>query len=129
MVALAEVVGRLQAWAAEAEVPVMDRELVHKHQQINVFISRVEQVGAEHPDDFIAQLALDRQHPFFFEHPLDHFPGLMLVEAGRQLGTAVAHLVYGAPRDTVFVLNGMKVDFATFAELGAHGRQFSSLMG
>ena len=121
MVALAEVLDRLRAWDVETQAgkaPVMDKSLVHKHHQENAFISRVESVGEDHPDDFIGQLVLGKDHPFFFEHPLDHYPGLMLVEAGRQLGTAVAHLSYGVPRDCVFVLNEMTVDFTTFAELG-----------
>jgi len=121
MVGLAEVLDRLRAWDVETEAgkaPVMDKDLVHKHHQENAFLSRAERVGDDHPDEFIGQLALDASHPFFFEHPLDHYPGLMMVEAGRQLGTAVAHLFYGVPRDSVFVLNGMTVDFTTFAELG-----------
>ena len=121
MVALAEVLDRLRAWDVETQAgkaPVMDKSLVHKHRQENAFISRVERVDEDHPDDFIGQLFLYDDHPFFFEHPLDHYPGLMLVEAGRQLGTAVAHLIYGVPRDSVFVLNEMTVDFTTFAELG-----------
>ncbi len=121
MVALAEVLDRLRAWDEETragKMPIMSKDLVHKDHQENAFISRVEQVGDDHPDQFIGQLALSDDHPFFFEHPLDHYPGLMMVEAGRQLGTAVAHLVYGVPRDCVFVLNGMTVDFTTFAELG-----------
>lgn len=120
MIPLTDIVDRLRTWAAETEageMPVMDKKLVHKHQQQNVFVSRVERVGGEDADDFIAQLALDQEHPFFFEHPLDHYPGLMMVEAGRQLGTAVAHTYYRVPYDTVFVLNGMQVDFTTFAEL------------
>lgn len=32
-----------------------------------------------------AQLTLDRQHPFFFDHPHDHIPGLLLLEGGHQL--------------------------------------------
>ena len=121
MVALPEVLDRFRAWDVETEAgraPVMDKDLVHKHRQENAFISRVEQVGDDHPDEFIGQLALDPGHEFFFEHPLDHYPGLMMVEAGRQLGTAVAHIFYGVPRESVFVLNGMTVDFTTFAELG-----------
>lgn len=122
MVALAEVMDRLDAWAEETRAgraPVMDKSIVHKHHQENAFISRLERVDDDHPDDIIGQLALDPTHPFFFEHPLDHYPGLMLVEAGRQFGTAVAHLLYGVPADTGFILNGMTVDFTTFAELDA----------
>lgn len=121
MVALKDALSRLREWEAEFEhgpPPRLDRKLVHKHHDENVFISRFEPVDADHPDDFVAQLYLDKEHPFFFEHPLDHYPGLMLVEAGRQLGTSVAHVHYDVPLgDAVFILNGMEVDFTSFAEL------------
>ncbi len=118
MVALEHVLDRLRAWEAEGEPPVVDKGIVHKHQQENVFVSRAELIDDDNPDDIIGQLVLPADHPFFFEHPLDHYPGLMLIEAGRQFGTWVAHLFYGVPNDTAFILNGLKVDFTSFAELG-----------
>ncbi len=118
---LSAVLPKLQPWSDEFDhrsPPRVDRKWVHKHREENVFVSRFEIVDDDHPDDFIAQLYLDKEHDFFFEHPLDHVPGLMLIEAGRQLGTTVAHQAYDVPLgDTVFILNGMQVDFSTFAEL------------
>lgn len=32
-----------------------------------------------------AELIVDRDHPFFFDHPLDHVPGLLLLEGAVQL--------------------------------------------
>ena len=118
MVSLDHVQDRLKNWEAEGDPPVVDKKIVHKHQQGNVFVSRAEPVDDQHPDEIIGQLALPSDHPFFFEHPLDHYPGLMLIEAGRQFGTTVAHLLYGVPYDTAFILNGLRVDFTSFAELG-----------
>jgi hypothetical protein len=117
MVELNRVLEKMRLWEADPEPPIADRKLVHKAQEGNVMVSRVERVDAENPDDFVAQLALDPRHPFFFEHPLDHFPGLMLIEAGRQLGTMVAHTFYGVEFDAIFVLEGVEVSFSTFAEL------------
>ena len=112
---------RFRAWVEEyqrALPPRIDRKVVHKHREENVFVSRFEVIDDEHRDDFIAQLYIDRTHGFFFEHPLDHVPGMMLIEAGRQLGITVAHLAYEVPmEDTVFILNGMEVDFSSYAEL------------
>lgn len=112
---------RFHQWTAEwaeGPPPLLDRKLVHKDHDVNVFVSRFEALDAEHPDDFVGQLFIDKGHTFFFEHPLDHVPGLMLIEAGRQLGTAVAHVAYDVPMgDTVFILNGLEVDFTGFAEL------------
>ncbi len=118
MVTLEHVVDRLRAWEAEDQPPVVDKQIVHKHQQGNVFVSRAEPISDDTPDDIIGQLALPSDHPFFFEHPLDHYPGLMLIEAGRQFGTTVAHQLYGVPYETAFILNGLRVDFNSFAELG-----------
>jgi hypothetical protein len=121
MVSLEAALPRLREWSAEFALgppPLLDRKLVHKDHEQNVFISRFEPLSEDHPDDFIGQLFIDKTHPFFFEHPLDHVPGLMMVEAGRQLGTAVAHEFYNVPLgETVFILNGMEVDFTGFAEL------------
>ena len=109
----------LRRWTNEAgtETPRLDRILVHKHEEENVFVSRLERIAGE-DDSFLAQLALSADHGFFFEHPLDHYPGLMLVEAGRQAATALTHLFYGVPLDAVFILRGLTIDFDSFAELG-----------
>jgi hypothetical protein len=120
MVALEHSIARFRQWTAEYEQgppPQLDRTLVHKHRLENVFVSRFEAADDEHPDHIRGQLYLDSAHPFFFEHPLDHYPGLMLVEAGRQFGTAVAHQVYGVPLEAIFTLNGVTVEFNNFAEL------------
>ncbi|WP_269584449.1 AfsA-related hotdog domain-containing protein [Roseibium sp. Sym1] len=37
-----------------------------------------------------AELVVDRQHPFFFDHPLDHVPGLLLLEGATQLAQSDA---------------------------------------
>ena len=111
--------GVLRTWSAEplASIPCLDRALVHKRHDENVFVSRLQLVLEGEEDVFAAQLLLDPGHAFFFEHPLDHIPGLMLVEAARQAATAASHLYYGVPADSVFVLRDMAVDFAVFAEL------------
>ena len=36
------------------------------------------------PRPFVWPLRVDPSHPIFFDHPLDHVPGMLLVEAARQ---------------------------------------------
>lgn len=43
------------------------------------------QIGA---DAAQARLIVDQTHPFFYDHPLDHVPGLLLIEAAMQLAGA-----------------------------------------
>lgn len=106
---------RLRAWAADPRGPV-DRALVHKHHDMNVALSRVETLPGGR---FLGQVHVVADHPFFFDHPVDHVPGLLLVEAARQFGIAVAHRHYDVPMDTVFSLSGLEVDFQRMAELDA----------
>jgi hypothetical protein len=99
----------------------LDRKLVHKANRQHVFVERVEQLpkSPEGYDQFLAPLIIERDHPFFFEHPIDHAPGLMLIEGVRQTGTAVSHLFYEISFDLVFVLNWIEVKFGNFGELNS----------
>ena len=64
-----------------------------------------------------AEMVHDVSHPFFFEHPLDHIPAMMLVEAGRQLGIAISHLFLGVPLNYLFATQSFDIRFTDFAEL------------
>ncbi|WP_190179838.1 ScbA/BarX family gamma-butyrolactone biosynthesis protein [Streptomyces naganishii] len=57
------------------------------------------------------QLHLDTRHPILFDHPVDHVPGMVLMEAARQAAQAVHPL-------PVLAL-GMDSTFSRFAELDA----------
>ncbi|WP_326783197.1 ScbA/BarX family gamma-butyrolactone biosynthesis protein [Streptomyces sp. NBC_00151] len=56
------------------------------------------------------QLRADTTHPILFDHPVDHAPGMLLLEAARQAAQALAH-----PAPTVAV--GMESVFTRYAEL------------
>ncbi|MGW4377896.1 ScbA/BarX family gamma-butyrolactone biosynthesis protein [Streptomyces albidoflavus] len=57
------------------------------------------------------QLRVDTRHPVLFEHPVDHIPGMMLLEAARQATAATL----GAPALPLSVTS----TFARYAELDA----------
>jgi hypothetical protein len=111
---------QLKAWSASGggAGERIDKQLVHKLDIRNVFVSRVAPL-ADRADEHLAELVLDQQHPYHFEHAQDHVPGMMLIEAGRQLAMAIAHLYYGVSTQAVFVLNEVSIAFSRFAELGA----------
>ncbi|GAA3825838.1 ScbA/BarX family gamma-butyrolactone biosynthesis protein [Streptomyces phyllanthi] len=56
------------------------------------------------------QLRVDTTHPILFDHPVDHAPGMLLLEAARQAAQAMAH-----PRACVTI--GMDTVFVRYAEL------------
>jgi hypothetical protein len=63
-----------------------------------------------------AAVVVDTGHPTLFDHPVDHAPGMMLVEAARQLATACA----AVSTDLGFgLVTALRCRFSDFAELGA----------
>ncbi len=67
-------------------------------------------LGGERPGRWL--LRVDPAHPVLFDHPVDHVPGMLLLEAARQ----AAHAVDGG--DTAAVI-GMRTDFVRYVELDA----------
>ncbi|NEW37162.1 gamma-butyrolactone biosynthesis protein, partial [Nocardia cyriacigeorgica] len=72
----------------------------------NVVVGPVRSDG----DTACATLVPDIGHPILFDHPLDHVPGSLLIEACRQ--TALAMVLTQAPR-----LMGVSSTFDRFVEL------------
>ncbi|MEU2228333.1 ScbA/BarX family gamma-butyrolactone biosynthesis protein [Streptomyces sp. NPDC018347] len=58
------------------------------------------------------ELRVDTAHPTYFDHPVDHVPGMVLLEAARQ----AAHASTGLPDALVL---GVRGAFARYAELDA----------
>ncbi|WP_199779936.1 ScbA/BarX family gamma-butyrolactone biosynthesis protein [Streptomyces sp. LaPpAH-108] len=58
------------------------------------------------------ELRVDTDHPVFFDHPVDHVPGMMLIEAARQAARA-------ATRRPRALLLGLDAEFTRYAELDA----------
>jgi A-factor biosynthesis hotdog domain len=93
----------------------IDGRYVHKIHERNVLIADVRRRPGE-DEWYDAEMTHDMDHPFFFEHPLDHIPAMMLVETGRQLGIAISHLFLGVPLGTMFATRSFDIRFTDFAE-------------
>jgi hypothetical protein len=69
-------------------------------------------------DIYYAQMHVDTEHDFFFEHANEHLPGLMLIEAVRQFGLACSHLFTGVPVKGIhFILSEIAVQYKGYLEL------------
>jgi hypothetical protein len=67
---------------------------------------------------FYANMVIDVKHSFFFEHPTEHVPGMMILEASRQLVVAVCHEFKNIPVDDVsMVLTIFNANFINYLEL------------
>jgi 2-oxo-3-(phosphooxy)propyl 3-oxoalkanoate synthase len=62
-----------------------------------------------------AAIVVDVSHPTIFDHPLDHLPGGLILEACRQLSLAVM----GSSGETIMGPAWLRCDFHSFAELDA----------
>ena len=69
----------------------------------------------DRPRAYEATLAVETDDPTFFDHPLDHVPGLYLLEAAQQLGVAAACEQLGIDHGEVFA-RGLEMRFARIAE-------------
>ncbi|MFF3291706.1 ScbA/BarX family gamma-butyrolactone biosynthesis protein [Streptomyces sp. NPDC003023] len=58
------------------------------------------------------QLRADLNHPALFDHPVDHAPGMLMLEAARQAAHAVAHPEFA-------VITGMGSVFSRYVEFDA----------
>ncbi len=63
-------------------------------------------------------MRMDPTHSFFFEHPNEHVPGMMLIEAARQFSMACCHLFGRIPlRGYQFIMREMHVRFLDYVNL------------
>ena len=64
-----------------------------------------------------ATLIVDERHPYFFDHPCDHVPGMLLLEGCAQIARATIAAA-GSSSSTVPGVAGYDVNFAQFVECG-----------
>ncbi|WP_237547066.1 ScbA/BarX family gamma-butyrolactone biosynthesis protein [Streptomyces sp. SID161] len=95
-----------QAMAAAVEMPApLSPELVGRDRPHDVVLS-------PRGDDGRWQLRVHTLHPIIFDHPYDHAPGMLLLEAARQ---AAQHELGPAP----VLATGIEAVFHRYAELDA----------
>lgn len=84
---------------------------VNRRVPLNVVIS---ELGSDVDGDS-AMIVVDTTHPTFFDHPLDHLPGMLEIEACRQ--TAIASAVRRGLVDRSWRIDALSARFFEFAEL------------
>jgi hypothetical protein len=69
-------------------------------------------------NSFIANIHVNPTQSYFFEHPLDHVPGMFILEACRQIGIACFHMYGNTPFQGVnFLLTDFNAKFQNYIEL------------
>ncbi|MEW2069999.1 ScbA/BarX family gamma-butyrolactone biosynthesis protein [Streptomyces sp. NPDC007346] len=87
--------------------PPVEPHLVGRHSPDDVVLSPA--LGGDRPGRWM--LRVDPAHPVLFDHPVDHVPGMFLLEAARQAALAAG--------DGATAVIGMKTDFVRYVELDA----------
>ncbi|MBI0293094.1 A-factor biosynthesis protein [Streptomyces sp. PRKS01-29] len=97
--------------------PRIGEALVDRRDAANVVISPLElRLAPGGGGTGTARLLVDTGHPVLFDHPLDHVPGMLTLEAFRQLSIATA-VETGALPSAAAVLTGLRARFTGFGEL------------
>lgn len=78
-------------------------------------------------EGFAATLIVNESHPYFFDHPCDHVPGMLLLEGCAQLAMAAAQAA--APARSPAGIRSYDVNFAQFVEIGVPTRLAASAAG
>lgn len=107
---------RTESGQARLGVPVgsvaaSEPQTVGRQFRENVFVGQVRGLPRE-----ATCLVVPTPHPAFFDRPLDHYPGMMVAEAARQLATISVSADAGIPISSVRT-DYAALDFVSFAEL------------
>ncbi|MDT7729673.1 MAG: 2-oxo-3-(phosphooxy)propyl 3-oxoalkanoate synthase [Actinomycetota bacterium] len=103
--------GQTRAAAPAGSVVANPPHTVGRQLPENVFIGQVQ----GHPREARC-LLVPRPHPTFFDRPLDHYPGMMIADAARQLAILSFAENTGAAIDRIRTTSAA-LDFVSFAEL------------
>ncbi|ANW21328.1 ScbA/BarX family gamma-butyrolactone biosynthesis protein [Streptomyces clavuligerus] len=87
---------------------------VGRRDERNVFIT--DPVSESDHREFFAQLVVDTSHPHMFDHPLDHVPGHLQVEAARQLAIASVARLHGLDPYSLAIAS-ITTSFTDYTEL------------
>jgi 2-oxo-3-(phosphooxy)propyl 3-oxoalkanoate synthase len=98
------------SWDAGPQASPADPQIVGRTRPENVVIGEPVPLGGGVAS---APIVVDVSHPTIFDHPLDHLPGGLILEACRQLSLAVM----GSCSATVMGPAWLRCDFHSFAEL------------
>jgi 2-oxo-3-(phosphooxy)propyl 3-oxoalkanoate synthase len=98
------------SWDAGPQASPADPQIVGRTRPENVVIGEPVPLGGSAAS---APIVVDVSHPTIFDHPLDHLPGGLMIEACRQLALAVI----GSCSATIMGPAWLRCDFHSFAEL------------
>ena len=98
----------LRALTAESFRRTVDRALIHRAALGEVFLTDVVQIA---DTQYVAAGQLPRSHAYYGDHAqcVVSYDPVLLLEASRQAGLAIAHRFFGVPADHKFILTKLNI--------------------
>ncbi len=98
---------------------ILDGRELHISDQARRGLSEIfEKVeGVPRKEIYFANVHIDQNHSYFFEHPQEHVPGMILIEVARQMSMVCAHVYGKVPLDAIFMLTKLDNTFSNYTEL------------
>lgn len=92
---------------------------IHCHQRLlrNTLITKVRFTSLGKTNAETILKFIPKELPFFFDHNIDHLPGMLEANAMRQATLAMAHLLYGVPINFVALMDYLNVRMINYGEL------------
>ena len=92
---------------------------IHCHQRLpkNTLVDKLRILSDDKSECELLLKIKPKELDFFFDHEIDHIPGMVEVNALRQSALALAHLVYDVPMNYVAVIDWLDVQLYSFGEL------------
>ena len=91
---------------------LQNKDIIGRTNADNVVLHPVEMVN----DKYTAKLYVNDTHPAMFDHPLDHVPGMLLIEAFRQMSLYCINQKFGLDLSDIY-MKDCDIEFTKFTEL------------
>ena len=88
---------------------------VNKLSMSNVLLARAAMTQLLDGEVGVAEMRHDQTHPFFYERPIDHVPGMYLIEAARQFVNWITFTKHG-PLESDGTLDKVDAQFVEYVE-------------
>lgn len=92
---------------------------IHCHQRLlrNTLITKLRCISLDKTKAEVIFKFIPKELPFFFDHDIDHLPGMLEANAMRQSTLAMAHLLYGVPVGFIALMDWLNVRMINYGEL------------
>ena len=108
----------------------LDVQPIHCHKRLskNTLVSKLRSTSADGTRAEVLMKFKKEELEFFFDHEIDHLPGMLEVCGLRQCALSLGHLLYDIPQDYAVILDWINIRLHNYGELNVETIVKSSLI-